>query len=167
MVEHRHHVAGRSHEPAVVEPGGGVTGAVAPQIDAHHAVVGGQRPGQRVEHAGAEAVGVEHDQRRTVTAPVKGPDGEAVVLDRPPRAAVAPQARPFPSPGARLLPGRAEPEHTLRLADHSRALGILPGMPTAAGSRLRCEQCETEIIVVKGTDGEVSCCGQPMAAREG
>jgi hypothetical protein len=46
-------------------------------------------------------------------------------------------------------------------------LGILPGMPTAAGSRLRCEQCETEIIVVKGTDGEVSCCGQPMAAREG
>jgi hypothetical protein len=46
-------------------------------------------------------------------------------------------------------------------------LGILPDMPTAAGSRLRCEKCETEIIVVKGTDAEVSCCGQPMAAREG
>jgi hypothetical protein len=46
-------------------------------------------------------------------------------------------------------------------------LGILPDMPTAAGNRLRCEKCETEIIVVKGTDGEVSCCGQPMAAREG
>jgi len=44
---------------------------------------------------------------------------------------------------------------------------ILPDMPTAAGNRLRCEKCETEIIVVKGTDGEVSCCGQPMAAREG
>ena len=44
---------------------------------------------------------------------------------------------------------------------------ILPDMPTAAGSRLRCEQCETEIIVVKGTDEVVSCCGQPMAAREG
>jgi Desulfoferrodoxin, N-terminal domain len=55
----------------------------------------------------------------------------------------------------------------LRLAEPSRALGILPSMPTAAGNRLRCEQCETEIIVVKGTDGEVSCCGQPMAAREG
>jgi hypothetical protein len=46
-------------------------------------------------------------------------------------------------------------------------LGILPDMPTAAGSRLRCEKCETEIIVVKGTDAEVSCCGQPIAAREG
>ena len=33
--------------------------------------------------------------------------------------------------------------------------------------RLRCAQCETEIIVVKGTDGEVSCCGAPMAPREG
>ena len=40
-------------------------------------------------------------------------------------------------------------------------------MATATGSRLRCEQCETEIIVVKGSAGEVSCCGQPMAAREG
>jgi hypothetical protein len=56
---------------------------------------------------------------------------------------------------------------TARLAEHHSALGILPGMPTAAGNRLRCEKCETEIIVVKGTDGEVSCCGQPMAAREG
>jgi hypothetical protein len=40
-------------------------------------------------------------------------------------------------------------------------------MATAAGTRLRWEQCETEIIVVKGTDGEVSCCGQAIAAREG
>jgi hypothetical protein len=39
-------------------------------------------------------------------------------------------------------------------------------MPTAPGNRLRCAQCETEIIVVKGTDGEVSCCGVPMAPRE-
>jgi hypothetical protein len=44
-------------------------------------------------------------------------------------------------------------------------LGILRIMTTAAGTRLRCEQCETEIIVVKGTDGEVSCCQQPMANR--
>ena len=32
---------------------------------------------------------------------------------------------------------------------------------------MRCAQCETEIIVVKGTDGEVSCCGQPMAPARG
>ena len=38
-------------------------------------------------------------------------------------------------------------------------------MPTAPGNRLRCEQCQTEIIVVKGTNGELSCCGQAMAAR--
>jgi Desulfoferrodoxin, N-terminal domain len=45
--------------------------------------------------------------------------------------------------------------------------GILLGMPTAPGNRLRCAKCETEIIVVKGSDGEVSCCGQPMDPREG
>jgi hypothetical protein len=32
---------------------------------------------------------------------------------------------------------------------------------------MRCENCGTEVIVVKGTDGEVSCCGQAMAPREG
>jgi hypothetical protein len=37
---------------------------------------------------------------------------------------------------------------------------------TGVGSRLRCEQCGTEIIVVKGTDGVVSCCDTPMAPRE-
>ena len=67
----------------------------------------------------------------------------------------------------RTLPGSSSPAEPARLADPQGALGILPGMPTAAGNRLRCEKCETEIIVVKGTDGEVSCCGQPMAAREG
>ena len=39
--------------------------------------------------------------------------------------------------------------------------------PTTVGARLRCEQCGTEIIVVKATDGDVVCCAQPMAAREG
>jgi Desulfoferrodoxin, N-terminal domain len=37
--------------------------------------------------------------------------------------------------------------------------------PTAVGTRLRCERCGTEIIVVKATDGAVSCCGAPMAPR--
>lgn len=35
-------------------------------------------------------------------------------------------------------------------------------MATAPGTRLRCEQCETEIIVVNGTDGELVCQDQPM-----
>jgi hypothetical protein len=39
--------------------------------------------------------------------------------------------------------------------------------PVAVGSRLKCEKCETEVIVVKGTDGAVSCCGQALVAREG
>jgi hypothetical protein len=37
---------------------------------------------------------------------------------------------------------------------------------TAVCARLRCGQCGTEIIVVKATDGDVSCCGASMAARE-
>jgi len=40
----------------------------------------------------------------------------------------------------------------------------MPG--TTVGARLRCEQCGTEIIVVKGTDGDMSCCDTPMAPRE-
>jgi desulfoferrodoxin-like iron-binding protein len=39
--------------------------------------------------------------------------------------------------------------------------------PTKVGTRLRCERCGTEIIVVKSTDDELTCCGQPMSAREG
>jgi desulfoferrodoxin-like iron-binding protein len=39
--------------------------------------------------------------------------------------------------------------------------------PTAVGTRLRCERCGTEIIVVKATDGELTCCDKPMAPREG
>jgi len=38
---------------------------------------------------------------------------------------------------------------------------------TTVGTRLRCEQCGTEIIVVKAAEDAVQCCGQPMAAREG
>jgi desulfoferrodoxin-like iron-binding protein len=39
--------------------------------------------------------------------------------------------------------------------------------PTTVGARLRCEQCGTEIIVVKATDGDVVCCDQPMTTRDG
>ena len=98
----------------------------------------------------------EHEWRAVAT-PVERADGEPVVLDRPALRVVGGRAtrRTLPDPaGASDWPTPAR-------------LGILPDMPTAAGTRLRCEQCETEIIVVKGTDGEVSCCGQPMATREG
>jgi ribosomal protein S27E len=37
---------------------------------------------------------------------------------------------------------------------------------TKVGSRLRCERCGTEIIVVKAADDAVTCCGQPMVERE-
>ncbi|MEI8000628.1 MAG: hypothetical protein WCH13_15450 [Deltaproteobacteria bacterium] len=40
-------------------------------------------------------------------------------------------------------------------------------MAVAVGTRLKCGKCETEIIVVKATDGDLSCCGQVLAAREG
>jgi len=36
----------------------------------------------------------------------------------------------------------------------------------AAGQRLRCASCGTEIIIVKAPEGPLSCCGQPMAGRE-
>ena len=36
-------------------------------------------------------------------------------------------------------------------------VGILPAMsPVAVGKRLKCATCETEVIVVKGTDGDDS-----------
>jgi hypothetical protein len=54
-----------------------------------------------------------------------------------------------------------------RLAALLNVFGILLHMPTAPGTRLRCAECETEIIVVKGTDGVLLCCGAPMAPREG
>jgi hypothetical protein len=39
-------------------------------------------------------------------------------------------------------------------------------MAVAPGARLRCAQCETEVIVVKGTDADVSCCSEQMAPKE-
>jgi hypothetical protein len=40
-------------------------------------------------------------------------------------------------------------------------------MPIAIGTRLRCAQCETEVLVVKATDAEIMCCGQPLSPKEG
>ena len=100
-----------------------VAGAVAPQVDPDRAVVGGQRPGQRVEHPGAEAVGVEQHQRRAVAAPVERPDGEAVVLDRPPLGVVG---------GRRASGARYRTREWLRLADLARV-----GYPAEHADRSR------------------------------
>ncbi|MER3452264.1 MAG: desulfoferrodoxin [Acidimicrobiia bacterium] len=35
----------------------------------------------------------------------------------------------------------------------------------AVGTRLKCEVCGTEIIVVKAPTGPISCCGREMAER--
>jgi ribosomal protein S27E len=40
-------------------------------------------------------------------------------------------------------------------------------MTTPVGARLRCEQCGTEIIVVKATEDDVSCCGSVMVPKDG
>ena len=79
------------------------------------------------------------------------------------RQRAAPGERARAACARRRTGGRVGP----RLAGSRGGFGILHGMPTAPGNRLRCPQCETEIIVVKGSDGEVSCCGAPMAKREG
>jgi hypothetical protein len=63
-------------------------------------------------------------------------------------------------PGAALSSG-SEGSH----GKHSRAtLGHMSA--PAVGTRLRCAQCGTEIIVVKAPTGPLSCCGAEMGARE-
>jgi ribosomal protein S27E len=37
---------------------------------------------------------------------------------------------------------------------------------TEVGARLRCENCGTEIIVVKRSTDEIRCCGSAMEARD-
>jgi hypothetical protein len=39
--------------------------------------------------------------------------------------------------------------------------------PTKVGTRLRCQRCSTEIIVVTSSDTELYCCNEPMSLREG
>ena len=67
----------------------------------------------------------------------------------------------------------------VRRATHAGTLRRLPDllaaeaflypdhMPIAPGTRLRCAQCETEVLVVKGTEADISCCGQVLVAKEG
>jgi hypothetical protein len=64
------------------------------------------------------------------------------------------------------MPARYEKPDERRVGRFRVGFGILTGMPIAVGSRLRCAQCETEVLVVKGTEGEISCCGQPLAPKE-
>jgi len=34
------------------------------------------------------------------------------------------------------------------------------------GKRYHCEKCGAEILVIKGGDGELQCCSQPMSTAE-
>ena len=106
--------------PQSLERGRRVAGAVTPQVDADHPVVGRQRPGQRVEHAGAEPVRMEQDERRAVAAPVERTDGEPVVLDRPP-------LRFAPTPVAIAAARYRTARRPLRLAEPSQRVGYPAG----------------------------------------
>ena len=39
-------------------------------------------------------------------------------------------------------------------------------MGNEAGKRLRCESCGAEIVVTKGGEGTVMCCGKPMEPKQ-
>jgi hypothetical protein len=34
------------------------------------------------------------------------------------------------------------------------------------GKRYQCGKCNTEMIVTKGGDGDITCCGQPMSQKQ-
>ncbi len=34
-----------------------------------------------------------------------------------------------------------------------------------AGKRMKCEVCGAEVVVTKGGDGQLICCGQPMVEK--
>jgi desulfoferrodoxin-like iron-binding protein len=54
-----------------------------------------------------------------------------------------------------------------RLAQEGRrrSPGTMDAMNTAAaaGTRLRCTSCGTEVVVVKPATGPLACCGRPMS----
>lgn len=35
-------------------------------------------------------------------------------------------------------------------------------MANKTGARLKCSACDGEVVVTRGGDGEVRCCGKPM-----
>jgi desulfoferrodoxin-like iron-binding protein len=39
-------------------------------------------------------------------------------------------------------------------------------MANQAGKRLKCQSCGVEIVVTKGGEGTVICCGQPMGLKQ-
>ena len=40
------------------------------------------------------------------------------------------------------------------------------GVANQAGKRYLCSKCGTEMIVTKGGDGGLTCCGQPMEQKQ-
>ncbi|MFC2018639.1 desulfoferrodoxin [Chloroflexota bacterium] len=39
-------------------------------------------------------------------------------------------------------------------------------MPNQIGKRYRCPKCGSEVIITRGGNGAVSCCGQPMEQKK-
>ena len=44
-------------------------------------------------------------------------------------------------------------------------LGVKP-LANQVGKRYQCGKCNTEMIVTKGGDGDITCCGQPMSQKQ-
>ncbi len=80
-VEHREHVTGDIRERALSEGGGTFAGAVTAHVDAERVELVAQDLRDRIEEAGAEAVGVLEQQRRPIAAPVERIDPQPVVFD--------------------------------------------------------------------------------------
>ncbi len=82
VVEHGEDVTGEQRERVVpVGVRGHVGATVGAEVDGDGPVPVGQAPRERVEEAGAEAVGVQQEQGLTGAAPVEGRDAQPVVLD--------------------------------------------------------------------------------------
>lgn len=39
-------------------------------------------------------------------------------------------------------------------------------MANQVGKRYQCSKCSTEMIVTKGGEGQIVCCGQPMEQKQ-
>ncbi|MFP3976054.1 MAG: desulfoferrodoxin [Chloroflexota bacterium] len=39
-------------------------------------------------------------------------------------------------------------------------------MPSQLGKRYRCEVCGTEVLCTKASEGQFTCCGQPMQEQQ-
>ena len=50
----------------------------------------------------------------------------------------------------------------MHVAVYERRAVIIAAMANQAGKRFACSECGGEVVVTKGGDGTVQCCGKPM-----